>query len=113
MMSDSPLEPIRNLKDKLEARTRDMGMEIVGYSVVPSMDGVGPDMVQFVFSLRPDSLLTPEERKAKVEKDDLDAQFAALMSGVEESIASDKESEKIEEAKQGVQDLLKDFLDDK
>lgn len=112
-MDESPLEPIRNLKAQLEARTREMGMEMVGYSVVPSMDGIGPDMIQFVFALKPDSLLTPEERKAKLDKNQLDAEFEALMSGVAESIASDNESEKIEEAKQGTMDLLKDFLDDK
>lgn len=109
---DNPIEPIRNLANKVKTATADMGLELVGYSVVPSMDGVGPDMLQLVFGLRPESLLTPEQRKAKAAKDDLDAQFNALMSGVEQSIESDKVTEQIDKARADTEAMLKDFLSD-
>lgn len=110
-MTDNPLDPIKTLIDRIRRETMEMGVELVGCSVIPSLDGVGPDMMQVVFALKPDSLLSPEERAAKAAKDSLDSEFDAIMSGVAESIASDSETEKIEQAKAGTMDLLKDFLD--
>jgi adenine-specific DNA methylase len=107
----SPLDPIKKLADRVRDQTEGMGLELIGYSVVPSM-GEGPDVLQAVFSLSPDAMLTQEERDAKANKTNLDAEFEALTAGLDTEIATDHESEKIEEAKEGVKDLLKDFMEE-
>jgi hypothetical protein len=112
-MADGPMDQIRTLAYRVKQATGDLGIEFVGFSIIPAMDGVGPDIMQCVFRLYPDALLTEDERIIKFEKAKLDADFEALMAGVGDDMQVDNEDEKVKEARAATLDLLKGFLDDK
>lgn len=113
---DNPIEQFRVLANRLRQEIDGMGLEMVGYSIVPSFSVPGQpdgtDMMQVVFAMKAECLLTPEERKANREQSLLNDEFESMMKGVEADIATDTETEKIEAAKEGTADLLKGFLDD-
>lgn len=99
-MSDdtNPMELIARLRDRAEAVAKDLGLELMGFFVVPAEEGV-PPRAQAVFSLDPATAF------ADVETREMRRTFEEMMRA-----ESDHEEEaKVQDVREGLAAQLRDL----
>lgn len=90
-----PLEKLRLLGARIEEVASKMGLEVVGFGVLPGPDAeAGADFVDIAFRIHPSALKDPEQRK-------IDMEFMALM---EDGLTDSDADEKLEQLKESLKD---------
>lgn len=104
-MSD-PLEPVRNIRSRVEEIAADMNLQVGGFALIPSFEG-GPDMIQATFVLSPEAVETLDQTVQR-QTDDAFAQLMGAGFG-DSDVFADEETLK---AKQAEEDRANNILND-
>lgn len=100
--STDPLEPIKNLAERLKEAADKIGLEMMAFAVVPNMGG-GPDSVQCMFSISGDKVAEVEEQSE--EQSQFDKEFMAILEGDKKTEAD----QKLEDARQNALRLAQEL----
>lgn len=103
MSNPNPIDPIRNICERLKEEADKIGLNLYQVALIPhAADVQQPDMLQCVFVLKPESLLGEDE----IEQIGIDQQFEELVNGFNRDAAKDKFEEKKESAAEDLKKWL-------
>lgn len=98
-MPDDPMPAIKRLRQRLVEEVAPLGLDVIGFNLLVQEDGShAPDMVQVVFGIHPEALLSDDEKLAKRDAD--------VLKEMELNMAKDSLSDREEEAKVDIQEWL-------
>lgn len=108
-MTATPMDPIRQLCERLKDEADKMGLHLQQVAILPHSPDVDmPDMMQCVFVVKPEAVVGEgfvyEGNPEDAEQAKIDAEFDALMGNMSAEVVRDKLEDKKSSA---VEDLTK------
>lgn len=103
-MTENPMPHLGKLRDIIDEVVKRYGLERTQLGFIPSEDGV-PDMVSIIFKVKKEVFMSDFE----LDQQKFDKSFDDLVSGMQ---LHDKTQDKMEKAKNELQQVFYDWLDD-